>query len=168
MRQGLQVSCVTLKLLRAILCVLACVLARGLRRAAWSPLACRSSPSFRRTVAPWAATTALPARSGWAMPANFGNSFSVSGYSVNKLERERALAKPGCVCVSVFRVRDLPGQNLRPVTCVIGLHGSPALQDQLMIGHRLRNTRQVKHTHTHTHLSWRISGVRIVKQKRLH
>lgn len=144
-RTSVKVSCDTLKLLRAILCVLACVLASGLRMAAWSPLAFSSSPSFFSTVAPWAATAVFPARSDWAMPANFGKSFCVSGYSLNKLKRKKTLADLGRSRSALsHRVGNWPGQNLSSVTRVVGLHGSPALQNQLMIGHRLHKPE--KHT----------------------
>lgn len=79
----------TLKLLRGILCLLAWLLARGLRMDSWFPLALISSPSFFSTVAPWAETAAFPASSPWGMPANLGKSFWVSGCSVNKLKERR-------------------------------------------------------------------------------
>lgn len=65
------------------------MLARGWRRAAWLPLAFRSSPSFFSTVAPWADTAALPARSLCVMPTNLGKSCWVSGFSVNKLKEKK-------------------------------------------------------------------------------
>lgn len=79
----------TLKLLMGILCLVAWLLARGLRMAPWLPLAFSSSPSFFSTVAPWADRAAFPAMSPLAMPANLGNSFWVSGYSWNKLRSKR-------------------------------------------------------------------------------
>lgn len=75
--------------MRGILCLLAWVVARDLRVAAWSPLAFSSSPSFLSTVAPWAATAAFPDRSPAAMPANLGNNVRVSGCSANRLEVRR-------------------------------------------------------------------------------
>lgn len=81
-----QNTSLTLKFLMGILCLLAWVLARGCRIAAWFPLAFRSSPSFFSTTAPWAETAVLPASSLWAMPANLGKSCWVSGFSVNKLK----------------------------------------------------------------------------------
>lgn len=75
----------TLKLLRGILCLVAWLLARGLRMAAWLPLAFSSSPSFLSTVAPWVEIPASAAMSPWVMPVNLGNSFWVSGCSTNKL-----------------------------------------------------------------------------------
>lgn len=79
-------SFLTVKFLRGILCFWAWVVARGLRMAPWPPLAFRSWPSFSSTVAPWAATAALPARSPLAMPANLGNRSWVSGCCVNRLQ----------------------------------------------------------------------------------
>lgn len=81
-----QNTSLTLKFTMGILCLVAWLLARGLRISAWLPLAFRSSPSFFSTVAPWAETAALPASSLWAMPANLGKSCWVWGFSVNKLK----------------------------------------------------------------------------------
>lgn len=86
-----QNTSLTLKFTMGILCLVAWVLARGLRISAWLPLAFRSSPSFFSTVAPWAETAALPASSLWAMPANLGKSCWVWGFSVNKLKWEHKM-----------------------------------------------------------------------------